>query len=388
MEYSGTVNSQPMRGGARAIVERDGLLLVTSFDARPIPYVEIEGFCLRDHTVRIETVTGPYEISGLGYGGEPFLDALYAAYNDKVRKALFVTDAPLLETRGEYAGCENGRAARGHGAFEVHDACVLFLPPDDGGRRVPLCFVSAMETAPHGLTLRLDDGDSHTFSKMGYDAEAFADAVEKRLRTLRQRSVEGVKALDPGLTSAQAADIARHMSEGTAAPVGDLARIAPSFVRALETKIGGSRGAQSYAFFKTVCDPARIHVGVKRTARHSEEAQGDDLMIWMIAPGKDGRTAAVEFAVAEDETASFLYRYTTDFPSFVRAFNRAFEAIGFRREVVWIRDTDLKKPEHADYMMAVKRNEMLRQIRDCFSGRVIHASPEHWKREMRKAMGA
>jgi hypothetical protein len=392
MEYSGIVKSERINGKAQIIVEPDGLLLVTPFDTFPIPYMDIEKFSLQDHTAHIETVTGSCEISGLGLAGEPFLDAVCAAYNDKVRKALFVEGAPLLKTKGEFQCREGGWTETGRGTLEVYGDCVLLLPPNAGARRVPLCFVTAMDATSYALTLHLDGGDSYTFTKMGYDAAPFADMVERQLKAIRQRALERVKALDPTLTSIQAADIAKRMPEGIAAMVGDLTQIAPSFVRALEEKIGESRAAHSYAVFKTICEPERICVGMIENepagdAAEGQEDAGEGMMLWMIAPGKDGRTAAVEFAVAEGEAAAtFLYRYTEDFGPFVRAFNRAFEAIGFKREAVWIRDTDLAKRENGYYLMAVRRNEMLRQIRGCFAGRVIHASPESWEKALREAM--
>ena len=58
------------------------------------------------------------------------------------------------------------------------------------------------------------------------------------------------------------------------------------------------------------------------------------------SPRQDGRTAAVEFAVAEGEAATFLYRYTEDFgPLSARSTGRLGPSALAR--AVWIQDTDL-----------------------------------------------
>ena len=103
-------------------------------------------------------------------------------------------------------------------------------------------------------------------------------------------------------------------------------------------------------------------------------------MLWLLAPGENGHTAAVEFAVAEGEAAAtFIYRFEGGFDAFARSFNRALEAISFKREGIRLSEEELLKPEYAHYFMASRRNAALRLIRACFAGRVIHASPEKWK---------
>jgi len=52
------------------------------------------------------------------------------------------------------------------------------------------------------------------------------------------------------------------------------------------------------------------------------------------------------------------------------------------REVIRLTDDELTRPDCADMAMAVRRNGALRFTRSHFAGRVIHSSPEHWKREM------
>ncbi|MGI6150878.1 MAG: hypothetical protein ACOYIR_02865 [Christensenellales bacterium] len=406
MEYTGRVSSPLLNGEATLCVEENGLALITPFEAHQIPYADVNAFELRNYAVHIMTEAGTLTINGLGNACEPFYDELYAAYNNKVRKALFVKGRPLFKAKGEYRYVENGVTAKGSALIEVYGDCVLVLPQTTEARRVPLCFVKAVEKGPFELTLRLNTGESYTLSKLGYDTAPFEDTLAKQLKILSKKALDHVKALDPSLGIAQASAIAKLMLEGVAARVGELASIAPSFVRELEKMVKESRSAESYAVLKTLCAPDQIYVGIlRRFGQHggtdtaNEEADdevepapdenGEETnMVWMIAPGGRGGVAAVEFAVAEDESAAtFIYRFQGDFDAFSRAFNRALEAIAFKREVIRLKDDELKRPEYADYAMAIKRNAALRFVRSCFAGRVIHSSPERWKQGMIAHLG-
>ncbi len=104
-------------------------------------------------------------------------------------------------------------------------------------------------------------------------------------------------------------------------------------------------------------------------------------MLWLIVPGQRGDTGAVEFIVTEEESAAtFIYQFRGDFDGFARSFNRALEAISFRREVIRLSDDALQKPEYATYAMAVRHNPALQFVRGSFAGRVIHASIKSWQK--------
>jgi hypothetical protein len=147
----------------------------------------------------------------------------------------------------------------------------------------------------------------------------------------------------------------------------------------LEAKIAATRAADSYAAFKELCDPLRIWIGFRKNEA-GEALPPDPYLLWLIVPSPDGQSAAVEFA--EADSATFVYRTGGDFVGFARQLNRALEAISFKREAIRLSDEELRKPENADYYMAAKRTAALRFVRANFAGRVIHASPESWRRKL------
>lgn len=434
VEYTAQADSSLISGEVKLTVGEEGLAVVALFDAIEIPYADMGAIALIDYVVGIHTQEGGFAFSRMGSWCQPFYDALVEAYNKKVLKALFVAGDPALSSKGTYRYAEHGTRANGMAPVRVYENCVCVLPPNMEGRRVPLCFLSAMDKGDYELTLHVGADQSYTFGKLGYDTAPFADAVEKQIRGLREKSLAVVREIDPALSAAQAAQIARLMPEGAAAPIGRLAEIAPSFVSAVETKIAAGRAAETYAAFRELCDPMQIHVGIKKSGASGGEGEGGDggslagmpggdfagmlgggspmgalagglpgsdvdsgegpahaapadpYMLWLIAPAPGGNACAVEFAGAAGEAAAtFIYRFEGGFEGFARQLNIALEAIGFKREVIRLSDEELKKPENMDYRMAVQRNAALRFIRGCFGGRVIHNSA--WKRKLQELWG-
>lgn len=378
LEYAGLAESSAIRGEVKLAVEEEGLSLIAPLRAYHLPYSTISALEAANYRVNLQTEDGVFTLSRLGSAYEAFYEELYAAYNSKVRKALFVGGAPLLTVRGDYGYTEAGQTAKGSAPIAVYADCVLILPPDEGARRIPLCFVSSMEKGAFSLRLGLDTGETYSFTRLGYDTEPFADCVSKCLSDLREKALQGVKALDGSLRPSQQAALAALMPEGAAAPIGRLREISPSFAAALEERIAQSRSAEEYLSFKEMGDPLQISVGMK-SGLAGEDAEN---ILWMIAPGRKPGTAAVEFALSEDAAATFLYSFPGSFEDFWRRLNHATEAIAFHRDAIRLREEELQKPEYANYAMALRRNAALSFIRSCYAGRVIHASAQRWRQEV------
>jgi PHD/YefM family antitoxin component YafN of YafNO toxin-antitoxin module len=178
------------------------------------------------------------------------------------------------------------------------------------------------------------------------------------------------------------------MPEGAAAPMGLITGTARSFAAAMESNIAKTRADESYKVFKELCGTKDIYVGFRkndpRAASEAENAEDPGnrgpYAFWMIVPSPDGRYATVEFA--EANTATFVYRTNGNFQAFAVYLNRAMEAISFKREVIRLTDEELLRPENVSHLMAAKRTASLQFIRNNFVARVIHSSPESWKRKI------
>ena len=393
MEYTAQAASPVVSGEVKITVGDKALIVSALFDVAEIPFAEIYSLEIADYAVTVRADSGEYVFSRLGNWLQPFYDTLFDAYNKAVLRAFFIKGEPFLTAKGNYRYMEDGVSGGCAAPVNVYGNCVAALPPDLSARRVPLCFVNGMDRGDYELTLKIDTGESYTFSKLGYDTAILADAVEKHIRKLREESLSAVKEIDPLLTVAQSSQIAKLTPRGAAAPIGQLAGIAASFTAALEGKISNTRAADSYAVFKKLCGPDKIWIGFRKNEEtegadngETEDAEADPYLIWLIAPSPDGRHAAVEFA--EADSATFVYSTNGDFDSFARRLNHALEAIDFKREVIRLSDAELRKPENADYYMAAKRTAALQFVRSNFTGRVIHSSPEAWQRKLTELWSA
>jgi hypothetical protein len=416
MEYTAQAASPIVNGEVKMTIGENALTVTALFDAAEIAYAEINALSLADYIVTVKAESGDYTFSRLGNWCQPFYDALCDAYNKAVLRSLFIKGDPALTAKGDYRYAENGTNGGGSAPVHVYDNNVTALPPDMSARRVPLCFVADMNKGDFRLTLTLDTGEIYAYAKLGYDTTLFSDTVEKQIRKLREESLAAIKEIDPSLTATQASQLAKLMPQGAAAPIGQLIGIAPSFMAALEDKIAATRAAESYTALKELCDPSQIWVGFRKNetaqdaggsmpgglgdmgamlggltgdnaeGEEAEIAAPDPYLLWLIAPSPDEQYAAVEFA--EADSATFVYKTGCDFNGFARQINRALEAINFKREVIRLSDEELRKPDNADYYMAAKRTAALQFVGANFAGRVIHASPEAWKRKLSELWSA
>ena len=458
IEYTAQAASPVVNSEVKLTIGENSFAATALFDAVEIAFAKVNALDFRDYVVSIRTDDGDYVFSRMGQWAQPFYDAICDAWNKAVLRAFFVSGDPLFKANGDYRFNENGLSFSGKAPVYLYENCIVALPPNEGARRIPLCFLDRMEKGDYELTFCLNTGESYTFSRLGYDNAIFAEAVEKQIRALREKALAAVKEIDPSLTAQQASQLSKTIPEGAAAPMGRLGEIAQSYVTAAEARIANTRAAESYNAFQEICDPSQIWVGFKKTEARAG-GDGDDegqpgiggilgglgggggmvdmlgglgggggmadmlgglggdggmadmlgglggggpmealggiggesdegpapYIVWMIAPSPDGQYAAVEFA--EANTATFVYETCGDFPKAAAMLNRALEAISFKREVIRLTDEELLKPENADYYMAAKRTASLKFVREHFTGRVIHSSPEAWKRKLTEMWG-
>ncbi|MCL2818779.1 MAG: hypothetical protein FWD41_03545 [Actinomycetia bacterium] len=419
LEYQAKLASTALSGDATTKLTKEGIVVSTLLDTAEIPFADINELSFEDHQVVIVTDTDRLVFSQLGSWGQPFFDELHGAYNKAVLDSLFTHGKPLITSEGGYAYREAGVSANGQAPIHVYENCVCVLPTNLAARRVPLHFLTGLDKGDFALTHRVDD-DEYTFSKLGYETDPFERTVIARTKALREETQAMVQEIDPTISTGQAAQIAKLMPGGAAASRKALLEVAPSFVEVAEAAIGKSRSGEYYEQLKTLSDPADMHLGFIWTGDASDKEEGGavpgleglpiDLpnitqmltdvvpaemgqeqdtdsgspyLFYAVAPSSDRSKCAVEFAVPENESAAtFVYRCDGGADSFIPRINRAMEAVDYARDVISMDEEKLKLPENRRYAMAVKRSSALAQVREGFLGRVIHSSPDTWKRNM------
>ncbi|MCL2423464.1 MAG: hypothetical protein FWD11_06150 [Micrococcales bacterium] len=427
----GQVASNLVVGDAQITVTADALEVTTSTGAATWPYPDVLGMALANYAVSVRTTSGDVVVSRLGHDTEPFYQHLLTAYDDKVRRALFVTSAPVVRAKGHYSYDEAGQVITGTAPIEVHDDAVLVLPPDLNARRIPLCLVESVESHDYQLAITLTTGERYIFARLGYETEPVERAIAEGRQRMHGAAVANVRELDATLRPDQATALARLLLAGLAAPVGRLAQIAPSFVTALETRLATTRAAETYQTFRDLCDPDQICIGfTKVDPRATSDAPSDDpadpaddpasspdpaavlaglgglsglasaaglsdvgglasdgsddtkdadpYRLWLIAPSRSDGMTAVEFAGrGTDAAATFVYRHDGPGAQFATTLNRALEAVAFAREPIRLDEAELADPRYAKYRMAVQRNTSLQTVRQCLVARVVHRTTWH-----------
>lgn len=409
METKGIVSSSSIDGEARLLISADAILIETDSRALSLSYADIIELKLLDYAVAVATNSDSFTLSHLGYDTEPFYEKAFAAYNAKVLESLFVSGTPLLETKGNYAYSEQGVSRSGAAVIQLYERCLVILPANLDARRIPLCFTTNIEAADYRIIYTLDNGDSYSISKIGYDFEPLERLSMAQLLCLRKQASEQVRCIDSSLSAQQAEAAAAQLVEGAAAPIGELNSISSSLTIAIEVQISHSRIAGYYQILKGLCDVSEMAFGFREDVafaqRDEQLAQQDELgidtddigttidsdigdtaapyLIWLIAPSKAGGVCAVEYAGAHQEAAAtYIFEYAGEWGRLRRRLNHAMEAIGFRREVISLSDEQMRQPGYECYRMAIERNESLAYIRSCYCARIVHSSEESWGREI------
>ncbi|MDR3359587.1 MAG: hypothetical protein LBO20_02820 [Bifidobacteriaceae bacterium] len=398
MEYVVTATSPFVNGEARLLIGEAGFTVASRDGAADVFFADVNELAQTDQSVLVRADSGDWVFTRLGRWREPIWQAVSAAYNAAVARSLFVSGAPIVTVDGSYRLVEGDDVASGAATIEIHDDCVVALPPNLDARRVPFAFVDGVGHGEYDLSLRIG-ADQYSYAKLGYGTEPFRLAVEKQLRAAGERSLTAVRSVDPSLSTSLATVVARHMPFGSAAPLDRLEAVAPSFARALRQAWKESPAGGSFEQFLQLCGLPRIWLGFAATgdgwrAEKNDRAGvwaqllgGDSLssaaapfVPWLVASSPDGGSAAVEFA--EDDAATYVYRADGDFPGFAGLVSRALEAVAFSRDAIRLSDQELLQPQYADYRMAAKRTAALRYVRSHFAGRVIHSSPGAWRRRL------
>lgn len=410
--YDGYVESTYLSCDGTLIIDADGLLIDTVFEQDVVAYADVEEISLQGYDVRIRTARDDVTASKMGEKSEWFYRELTDAYNKKVLKALHVEGAPVYETQGEYRITENGRTIQGTAKLHVFEDCLCILPPNKDARRIPFVFINGLKQENFTVALTLVSGESCAFSKLGYDTDGFEKRIAAGIRAMREKAAAAAQELDGTLGISQAAQAAKLMPVGIAAPVETLRSTLLSFLAAIEAKIQESRIAETYSLLGGLGDASRLQIGMKPVpvkedtlsppavglspaegmeAGGAEPAEREQKppppILWVIAPGKDLRFAAVELALPDEEAAAtYVYRTDGGWDGFLPVLNRALEASDFRREVISRSDEELNEARHENDRMLLERTPALRLLRERFAGRVIHASAESWKKGIMRYM--
>lgn len=398
-EFEGYAECPLFSENAKISLTEKELVVSALFDHLVLPYSEILSFAFDNYRVSVKTEESSVCFSRMGQQAEWLYDKLFSAYNDTVLKALNVSGECLLETDGAFALKENGDELSENGKIRLYEDCVCLLPSNENARRIPLCFVRGMEKGDYFITLILSEKEQYTLWKMSRELDYFEHLFVQSMRKLREKTASWHRELAPNLRTLQLSAAAKLMPCGTAASLKELMQSAPLLAEKLQAEIRRSRIAKTYPWLKALCGDDSLTIGAKPAppkeeskASLAEEASDEAAaqekptpILWIAAPDKEKRIAAVELALADNEAAAtYLYRIHGDWKDFAVQIDRALEAADFKRELITIPEEKLLLPEKAEERMLIRRTPSLQLLRKCFVGKAIHSSQERWIKDIIK----
>lgn len=408
--YRAHIKSQQITGDVDLIIEREGLLVDSAFHSAYIPYDSIRTITSQNYRVLIFSEQGETVISRLGQADDWFFKELCEAFNLKVQTILQAKGPVLFEAKGPTYRYD-GR--QGQACVRIFSDAIMLLPPNMDARRIPLAFLSKLESVNFVLTLELIPDERYQLTKLGQQDGPFERIVQEELRKIRIRNAELVVALDPSLSRGQAIQASQLIPEGRAVLLTHLKGQFPSLVNILEDLLISGPVGDYYEEMKQVGDESGLAIGFKEFRGSLEEKpdedgdegeehatdeeepveeEGSELQVppwalWAAIPSKDHTKAIVEFAFPKEKAATYLFKVEKSFEHFLMVLNRAFEASGFQRELLFITDAQLREPAHVNDRMLLERTPFLGELRQLFAGRVIHRSIESWKASLMRQLG-
>lgn len=352
-----------------------------------VDYAEVDGFQATTYDAQIGCGPCLYRLSWLGHELDQFLHTLWEKYNARVLSCLFAQGEPLARAEGFFELREQGRVWGGPARLRLYPDAVFVLPPGGQARRLPLCGAGIEPVRQWRFQLSYGE-DYCGLSQMGRETEPFYGAAVKALQYQEQQTERELRFRLSGLSPREGESLGRALCGGRGASLAVLQQLSPTFVlllaqRVLEenaTDAAEAADAQGLPTASIIGKPGLA--GLYRRLLHGlpetnlawgllkcqrEEAQ---LPLWLAA-WNQGR-AVVEF-FSDQAAATFLYEYPHPSQDFLPLLNRGLEAAGFHREIFSLPEPDLAR--NPAVRIALRRSPALRELRQCFKGRLIHSGP-------------
>jgi len=393
------------KGDVRVKLEEENISLLPKF-GEPL------FFSLRDI---LEIFEGDYKIHlaltskekltifNLGYKYEDFLRVL-----SRLRNEILLKDMLMHETlrksgvEAEFVYFDDGGNEKQRGKCEprLYETALVVIP--EKGELVRIPYSDILEIRDEGFTLAIttDFGEKFVFSKMGRQFDPFGETLSDLINELSLKVQSSLKELLPKADPLVIRRAARFMKEGKAARRSDIESISPELWVELEKKLEAAGIKEEYDFLKSLAQKEKMCIGLKRglLGDLTGEYVWFLIPIYSTNPKEPGNAVAMEAISGEvGGKATYFFRIVSrkeylgfkgiedlhrEVDNFIKRINRCMLAINFRREPIYLPNERLEEPQYQKYKFAIAKIPALRELRQLFIGRVIHSSPEQWKRDL------
>lgn len=342
-------------------------------------------------------------IFDLGYKYEDFLRVLSRLRNEIILKDMLMHETLKksgVEAEFVYFDAAGNEKQRGKCEPRLYESALVVIPEKGELVRIPYSDILEIRDVEFTLAMTTDFGEKFVFSKMGGQFDSIAKSLSDLINELSLKVQSSLKDLLPKSDPSVIRRAARLMKEGKAARRSDIESISPELWTELEKKLETAGIKEEYDFMRSLAQEKKMCIGLKRGLLGDLTGE----YIWFLIPiystnsKEPGNAVAMEAISGEGGgKATYFFRVVSrkDYPnfkniedlhketdSFIGKINRCMLAINFRREPIYLPDERLQEPQYQKYRFAIDKIPALRELRRLFIGRVIHSSPEQWKKDV------
>lgn len=351
----------------------------------------------------------------LGYRFEDFVRELCRCRNELLVKDMLMDEAVRDSgISAEFVCAREMAGERADGKCEprLYETSLVIMPERGEPIRIPYSSITDLQEQDYLLVIRAGTGETVTFSQLGRDLSRLKKGLSEAIERLSLGIRAFLRELLPEESLPLLGKLAGLMLEGEGTRRSDIEALSPRLWGEMEKRLGLAGMKEEYDFLASLAQREQICIGFKRGLLG--ELTGEYL--WFLIPigngdsteraaGLSGRPAslvgnaiAMEAASLEGSgRATYFFRVVSrkDYQRLrmtedlarevnrtISTINRCMIEINFRREPIYLTDEQLNHPEFQRYRFSIARLPSLRSLRTLFIGRVIHSSPEQWKRDV------
>jgi len=392
-------------GEGEARLDEESLSILPKF-GEPLfsPFRDILNLCEGDYKIHLTLTSGEkLVLSNLGFKYEDFLRILYKLRNEILLKDLLMHESLKksgMSAEFTYFDEEGKELQTGMCEPRLYDTAIVMIPQKGEIVRFPYSEIAEVIDKDYALSITTDFGEKLTLSKIGKQFDPFKEVLSASINELSLKTQNSLKEFLPQANPAIIRRVARFMKEGKAARRSDIESVSPEVWMELEKKLATGGVKEEYDFLKSIAQKEKMCIGLKRGLLG--DLTGEYIWflipIYNINPHEPGNAVAMEAISGEGGgKATYFFRIVSrkDYPNFkniddlhrevdnfIKRMNRCMLAINFRREPIYLSDEKLQEPQYQKYQFAIAKIPGLRELRRLFIGRVIHSSPEQWKKDV------
>ncbi|MCX6642570.1 MAG: hypothetical protein NTV15_04190 [Candidatus Bathyarchaeota archaeon] len=235
---------------------------------------------------------------------------------------------------------------------------------------------------------------------MGEKTDYFNRSLGKAFDDMNLRTLTLLVDSFPDIDQRKLREVLPFFSDGKSVSRSQIESISHQLWFLIEKKIQDLGLVEEYTHLKTLSNQGEIWVGIKRGLMG--EMTGE--YIWFMAPifnedpVKPGNALIIEAtSMQESGKATYVFRILDrdkygkgvqeqllrqEAHQFMDKTNYCMMEINFRREPIYMSEDKLAEPENEKYIYAATKLNSLKYLRKHFIGRIIHSSPEQWKKSL------